>query len=151
MERDQQHPLGGARLVRCSVGKCRDRARLQCVSPSGRSTSDFARLFLLPSVDHCGGGAGPDEFDGMAALIDWVEKGNPPDRIRAENRTPDGEVVLSRPLCPYPEVARWIGEGSTTDAKNFRCELRGLDRADGAAGFDNGQPGRNKARWQQVP
>jgi len=57
-----------------------------------------------------------------------------------------GVVERTRPLCPYPKVARWTGHGSRDDAANFQCELKGLDRADEAAGFDNGQAGRNKAR-----
>jgi len=85
-----------------------------------REVQDFHRLFLLPGVSHCRGGAGPDVFDGMAALVAWVERGEAPERIEAA-KVVDGETVRTRPLCPYPQVARYDGTGSTDEAANFAC------------------------------
>jgi feruloyl esterase len=78
------------------------------------------RLFMAPGVSHCGGGDGPDEFDPITALEQWVEKGKPPDRIIA-SRIRDGKTERTRPLCPYPQVATYKGTGSTDDAANFSC------------------------------
>jgi feruloyl esterase len=110
-----------------------------------RKTQEFFRLFMMPGMQHCSGGPGPDRFDGLGALRQWVEQGVAPDKMIATHYT--GNVAdRSRPLCPYPEVARWTGTGSTDDAANFECELKGLDRADEASGFDHGFYGRNNAR-----
>jgi feruloyl esterase len=81
---------------------------------------DFARLFMMPGVAHCGGGVGPDRNDAVTAVIDWVEKGQAPDMLLASKVT-DGNVVRTRPLCPYPQVARYRGQGSIDDAANFSC------------------------------
>ena len=87
----------------------------------GRAAAEeFARLFLLPGMGHCRGGSGTDRFDALHPLVDWVEQGVAPDHIVA-SRVEDGEVVRTRPLCAYPRVARWTGEGSMDDAANFTC------------------------------
>ncbi len=86
----------------------------------GASTTDFFRLFMVPGMFHCGDGPGPNQFDNVAPITDWVEKGTAPDAIRA-NKVTDGKVVRSRPLCAYPQVARYKGAGSTDDAANFAC------------------------------
>jgi feruloyl esterase len=85
------------------------------------ATEDFARLFLIPGMGHCRGGTGPDTFDGLTPLVDWVERGIAPERIVAAQIV-DGEVMRTRPLCPYPRVARWTGEGQLDDAANFDCQ-----------------------------
>jgi hypothetical protein len=87
---------------------------------NGRKAMDFARLFMVPGMAHCGGGVGPDRNDAVTAIIDWVEKGKAPDQIIASKVT-DGRVVRTRPLCPYPQTARYNGEGSIDDAANFSC------------------------------
>ena len=56
----------------------------------------------------------------MSAIIDWVEAGQAPDSMLA-SKAENGEVVRTRPLCPYPEVARYSGQGSIDDAANFSC------------------------------
>jgi hypothetical protein len=86
----------------------------------GASTADFARLFMMPGVAHCGGGYGPDRHDAVTAVIDWVEKGKAPASLLAKKVEKD-TVVRTRPLCPYPQVARYTGQGSIDDAANFRC------------------------------
>ena len=86
----------------------------------GPNTPDFLRLFMVPGMTHCQGGNATDTFDAMTALINWVEKGKAPDSLRAE-RVVDGRAARSRPLCPYPQVARYKGSGSINDAANFSC------------------------------
>ena len=90
------------------------------VAKNGRSTTDFARLFMMPGVAHCGGGIGPDRVDATTAVIDWVEKNKAPDSLVATKVT-NGTVARTRPLCPYPQVARYKGQGSIDDAANFSC------------------------------
>jgi hypothetical protein len=83
-------------------------------------TGEFARLFMAPGVAHCRGGPGPNEFDGLGPLVEWVEHGVAPDALVAAHRT-NGVVDRTRPLCMYPMVARWTGQGSTDEAANFSC------------------------------
>jgi feruloyl esterase len=80
------------------------------------------RLFMVPGMAHCGGGDGTSSFDMLAAVEQWVEKGNAPDQIPA-SRIRDGKVDRTRPLCPYPQTAQYKGTGSTDDAANFTCKL----------------------------
>jgi hypothetical protein len=81
---------------------------------------DFARLFMAPGVGHCAGGAGPNPVGTFEAVVNWVENGVAPDQIMA-SRNLTGGMVRTRPLCPYPKIARWTGNGSTDDAANFVC------------------------------
>lgn len=82
--------------------------------------SSTARLFLVPGMGHCSGGRGANTFDALSALDTWVTKGTAPAKILA-TRTTNGTVDLSRPLCPYPEVAQWNGSGNSDDASAFAC------------------------------
>src|SRR3954453_11156541 len=77
------------------------------------------RLFMAPGMNHCAGGDGPSRFDAIAALEQWVEQGKPPDHIIASSAP--NQPARTRPLCPYPQTARYIGTGSTDDAANFTC------------------------------
>ena len=86
----------------------------------GTGTGDFARLFMVPGMTHCAGGIGTDSFDAITTLVNWVETGRAPDAIPA-SRIMGGTVVRTRPLCPYPQVARYSGTGSIDEAANFRC------------------------------
>jgi len=92
----------------------------QAVAKNGADTPEFFRLFMAPGMAHCGGGIGPDRHDSMTAIIDWVEKGKAPDSMLA-SKVVDKQVVRTRPLCPYPQVARYSGQGSIDEAASFRC------------------------------
>lgn len=96
--------------------------RVQQTMGGATKTAEFARLFLAPGVSHCGGGAGPAPADPLTSLVGWVEQGLAPQSIPATLLDSDtGAVKLSRPLCAYPLVARYTGQGATTDAANFTC------------------------------
>jgi feruloyl esterase len=77
------------------------------------------RLFMVPGMNHCGGGDGAATFDMLTALTQWVEQGKAPASIPASRTNPD----RTRLLCPYPATARYKGTGSTDDASNFVCAL----------------------------
>jgi feruloyl esterase len=81
---------------------------------------DSYRLFMVPGMNHCGGGDGPNTFDMLSALEQWKEQGKAPNQILASHMT-DGKVDRTRPLCPYPQTAKYKGSGSTDDAANFAC------------------------------
>ncbi|RXH57236.1 tannase/feruloyl esterase family alpha/beta hydrolase [Granulicella sibirica] len=90
-------------------------------SGTGARTSDWARLFMVPGMAHCSGGEGPDRFDKVDVMERWVEKGQAPEKIVASHATA-GKVDRTRPLCPYPQLARYSGQGSIDDAANFSCK-----------------------------
>jgi len=92
----------------------------EAMAKNGTDTPQFFRLFLAPGMGHCGGGIGPDRHDSVTAVVDWVEKGKAPDSMIA-SRVVEKKVVRTRPLCPYPQVARYSGQGSIDDAANFSC------------------------------
>jgi feruloyl esterase len=92
----------------------------QALTKNGADTPEFFRLFMVPGMAHCGGGIGPDRHDAVTAVINWVEKGQAPSSMTA-SRVVNNEVVRTRPLCAYPQVARYTGTGSIDDAANFRC------------------------------
>jgi len=94
----------------------------QVMATVGKDTPDFARLFLVPGMQHCGGGPGATFFDGVTALEQWVEDGVAPERIVASHLL-NGVVDRTRPLCPYPQVAVYSGKGSVSDAASFVCKL----------------------------
>jgi feruloyl esterase len=83
----------------------------------GRNQDDFVRLFMAPGMAHCGGGPGPNTFDSIGALEAWREKGTAPTQITAFNP----QNGLSRPLCPYPQYARYKGTGNMKDSSNWSC------------------------------
>ena len=87
---------------------------------SGDEAAEFMRLFVAPGMAHCGGGDGPNAFDSLALIEQWVDQGTAPDQMIA-SRITRGEVVRTRPLCPYPQVARYTGTGSIDDDANFQC------------------------------
>jgi len=85
-----------------------------------QQVDDSVRLFFAPGMAHCGGGEGPNVFDALASLEQWREQGKAPTSILATHST-NGKVDRSRPLCPFPQVARYKGNGSIDDAANFVC------------------------------
>ena len=87
----------------------------------------FARLFLVPNMGHCGGGAATDLFDALTPLVDWVERGMAPDTILASGKNfTSAPTTRSRPLCPYPQEVRYIGPkgGDLGIATNYKCVTR---------------------------
>ena len=83
---------------------------------------NWLRLFLAPGMAHCGGGEGPNVFDPLTALEEWVEHGQAPAEITASHQIGD-RVDRTRPLCPDPPVAKYRGTGSIDEAVNFACHL----------------------------
>jgi feruloyl esterase len=92
----------------------------QAVAANGADTGNFFRLFMVPGMSHCGGGYGPDRHDPVTAMVNWVEKSKAPDSMIASRVVAD-KTVRTRPLCPYPQVARYSGQGSIDEAANFHC------------------------------
>ncbi|WP_051631706.1 tannase/feruloyl esterase family alpha/beta hydrolase [Sphaerotilus natans] len=100
---------------------------------SGGDASDFAQLYLVPGMNHCGGGPATDQFNLLQPLVDWVEKGQAPAGVTAQVRGPGNpggantelpagwSPERSRPLCAWPKVARYAG-GDLERATSFRCE-----------------------------
>jgi len=74
-------------------------------------------------MGHCRGGIGPDRADLLDAVDKWRERGTAPDRIEA-TRIRNGKADMTRPLCPYPEVAVWNGNGSPDASENFVCKVQ---------------------------
>jgi feruloyl esterase len=85
-----------------------------------KKAAESIRLFMVPGMGHCRGGDGTDNFDTMAALANWVEKGKAPEQIEASHQT-RGLVDRTRPLCPYPQTAVYKGTGNTDESANFSC------------------------------
>jgi len=98
------------------------------------------KLYMVPGMQHCGAGPGPDSFGQNgptenadpehnieSALEQWVEKAMAPSSIIATKYVKDEtqmRIKMTRPLCPYPQAATWTGTGSTDDAANFVCKVR---------------------------
>ena len=95
----------------------------QAVEQSGDAppASNWIRLFMVPGMGHCSGGEGPDTFDKISVIEQWVEQGRAPDKIIASHWTA-GKPDRTRPLCPYPQTARYQGSGSIDDVANFACK-----------------------------
>jgi hypothetical protein len=96
------------------------------------SVQQFARLYMVPGMSHCLGGPGPNSFDMLDALDNWVSHGGAPGAIIASKfkndyaqflNLPTGAALRTRPLCPFPQVAHWDGRGSTDVAASFQCAV----------------------------
>jgi len=85
-------------------------------------TQAFYRLFMIPGMAHCGGGPGLNGIDPLSSLEAWVEKGIAPDMMIAK-RSENGVTEFARPVCPYPEAARYNRTGDAKDASSFTCSL----------------------------
>jgi feruloyl esterase len=102
-----------------------------------QTTESFVRLYMVPGMQHCTGGPGPNsfgqlgqttakgpEYGAFSALEQWVEKGTAPAEIIATKYVADNQgrgVQMTRPLCPYPQVAKYKGTGDTNDSADFVC------------------------------
>jgi feruloyl esterase len=93
---------------------------LEALGGPGKVQGSY-RLFMAPGMAHCGGGEGPNTFDMISALEQWVEHSKAPDHVIASHST-SGNVDRTRPLCPYPQVATYRGSGSTNEATSFVCK-----------------------------
>jgi feruloyl esterase len=88
---------------------------------SGRDAAGKSiQLYMVPGMNHCQGGIGTDTFDKVAAMEEWMAKGSAPSQIVASHMT-DGKVDRTRPLCPYPRIARYNGSGNPAEAASFAC------------------------------
>lgn len=97
------------------------------------NAADFARLYLVPGMNHCSGGPATDQFDMLSSLVAWVEKGQAPDRVIASARgagnagganadlPANWSPTRTRPLCPHPLAARYNGSGDMESAASFSC------------------------------
>jgi feruloyl esterase len=95
------------------------------------AVEDSAKLYLVPGMDHCAGGEGAFMIDWLTALEEWVEEGTTPGALQATRPAvvpgPPGappappRESFTRPVCPYPEAARYTGSGDAADAANFAC------------------------------
>jgi feruloyl esterase len=83
----------------------------------GKNQDDFTRLFLVPGMAHCGGGPGLNTFDSIGALEQWREKGTTPTQVTGFNAT----TLMTRPVCAYPQAAKYKGSGNVRDAANWSC------------------------------
>ena len=91
----------------------------------GEAVESFARFYAAPGMFHCFGGYGPHRFDMLTALTGWVERGEAPGTIIASHNPDPARPgkVWTRPLCPYPAIARYDGTGDPFSADSYRCEL----------------------------
>ena len=101
---------------------------------NGGDAGNFARFFRVPGMNHCAGGPATDQFDMLTPLVDWVEKGAAPASVVASARGTGNaggvnadvpttwSASRTRPLCPYPQVAKYKGSGSIEDAASFACQ-----------------------------
>jgi feruloyl esterase len=111
-----------------------------------------ARLFMVPGMQHCSGGPGPNSFDTLVALDNWVEKGTQPNGIIATkyvNDTKSDGVSRTMPLCEFPQEARYYGTGDVNDAASWACPERDtrllqIGPAGVAAGLTNVPPSRDE-------
>jgi feruloyl esterase len=78
------------------------------------------RLLMVPGMEHSRGGEGVNDFDSLAVMEQWVEHGTPPERITGR-RLVEGKTVYTRPICAWPQVAKYNGTGDPNDAVHFTC------------------------------
>lgn len=88
----------------------------------GDDRDEMSRLYLIPGMSHCGGGLATDDFDGLSALVDWVENNKAPQEIIAKSGRSTPWPNRSRPLCPFPQQAVYKGSGSIEESSSFKCE-----------------------------
>jgi feruloyl esterase len=94
----------------------------QTAQTTGGGSQGWMRLFLLPGVAHCGGGVGPDQADFLGSMERWREQGIAPGEILASRNTGrSGLSPMTRPLCPFPQVAQYRGTGNSGEPSSFVC------------------------------
>lgn len=99
-------------------------AYFEAVQNKMGNTADFYRLFMVPGMLHCQGGPGPSVFDMQAAISRWVEAGTAPDTVAAVKPAPPGSaapIAFSRPLCPFPKVARLKERADPARLESYVC------------------------------
>ena len=89
----------------------------------GSKQEGWMRLYMIPGMNHCQGGVGTDQFNKMATIERWRESNTAPDSILAAHVS-GNTIDMTRPLCPYPQVATYKGVGSANDATNFTCKAQ---------------------------
>jgi feruloyl esterase len=101
--------------------------RVQKQMGGAAKAAEFARLFLVPGVDHGfrGPGASPNPNRVFLALCSWVEEGKAPDQLPGEARDASGKLLRTRPVFPYPQTAKYSGSGDPNDAKSFVSQTPG--------------------------
>jgi feruloyl esterase len=97
--------------------------RESVLAKMGPKQDSWYRLFMVPGMGHCQGGPGPNQFNLMGAMERWKESNIAPEEITASH-VANNRVDMTRPLCPYPQVATYKGVGSTNDAVNFSCKIQ---------------------------
>jgi feruloyl esterase len=110
-------PMNSINYYSSVVERMRDKGHLNSIEAAMTETQKSARLFLVPGMGHCGGGPGPNTFDAIGTLDQWVNHGVAPDKIIASHVAP----AYARPLCAYPHEARYNGSGARADASNWKC------------------------------
>jgi Tannase and feruloyl esterase/Tannase-like family of unknown function (DUF6351) len=86
-------------------------------------TQSFARLFLMPGANHCGGGPSTSSINPFSPVVDWVENSVAPDSIIGTAPSATPWPGRTRPLCPYPQYAHYKGSGDINVAENFECRV----------------------------
>jgi feruloyl esterase len=90
------------------------------IRTAGESAQDSVRLFAIPDMGHCFGGAGCDTFDKLGVLAQWDKDGKAPERILV-SKVKDGQAVQTRPICAYPKLPKYIAPGEANDPASATC------------------------------
>ena len=94
-----------------------------------KDTDDFYRLFLVPGMGHCQGGAAACSNVGwQGAMVNWIEKGVAPSALTGAHKDKEGQITRTRPICAYPAQAQYKGSGSIDEAANFTCSASGTEQ-----------------------
>ncbi|MGA7793666.1 MAG: tannase/feruloyl esterase family alpha/beta hydrolase [Candidatus Acidiferrales bacterium] len=113
-------PINSINYYSSVVEVVREKLKLK-IGDAVKETQKSARLFMVPGMGHCGGGPGPDNFDALGALDQWVDHDVAPEKIIASHVT-NGTTSFSRPLCPYPQEAQYVVKsGDRTNASSWAC------------------------------
>ncbi|WP_405932237.1 tannase/feruloyl esterase family alpha/beta hydrolase [Streptomyces sp. NBC_00827] len=111
------HGLGDQHIP--AVGTMAYYKAVQKVMGGAAATESFARLFLLPGVAHCGGGQGPNTFDALTAMVDWVTKGEAPSSLTTKSVDSSGNTTATRPVYPFPYIAENTTGGPADEAGSY--------------------------------